>query len=343
MNNVSNLSKNKYTIPPKSNFTINFMGARPNYYRITNNGGGNLYIGISMIPTNKFFDMVVPATATKLYVDAFGSENLYIYNPNSEEINIIVTSFKAEFDPVALAMTDLSQDFSDIQLNTNTAITGFEVPLPAGDNIIGNVKIDSNSATDLANRIAIYIGKHDLLKNIGTNSDNIHTKVGSILEIMQSADNTIDYSTVLDELKTTISILSNQIVNIVGNQEATNEYLRQIAENTNTGDGDITLMGKPESKVLNFPEWEEDTGIVYGNNCMVIEAPDGYYFSYVSNHTGQDRCVLILADFDSVYEEHPTYTRLTVEEYNASGIKATKLVVENNNNASGVSTIITTI
>ena len=56
---VSNLSKDKYTIKAKSTTTISFMGAFPNYYRITNGGATPLYLGVSMMPTEDFFDMKI--------------------------------------------------------------------------------------------------------------------------------------------------------------------------------------------------------------------------------------------------------------------------------------------
>lgn len=119
---VKNLSKDKYTIKAKSCQTINFMGARPNYYRITNGGDLALYLGVSMTPTEEYFDMKIPSASTKLYVDAYGHDNVYIFNPSDKDAEIIVTSFEAEFNPVVLGLTDFGTDMSDIVVSSE--ITG---------------------------------------------------------------------------------------------------------------------------------------------------------------------------------------------------------------------------
>lgn len=123
-NFISNLSKDKYTIKAQSTATISFMGARPNYYRITNGGNTALYLGVSMMPTEDFFDMKLTATATKLYVDAYGHDEIYIYNPSIEDANIIITSFSGPFDASVLALSDIGQDFSQIDFSGSVDATG---------------------------------------------------------------------------------------------------------------------------------------------------------------------------------------------------------------------------
>lgn len=116
-NIISNLSKNKYTLKAQSTTTISFMGASPNYYRITNGSGTPLYLGVSMMPTEDFFDMKIASATTKLYVDAFGHEEIYIYNPSVSDANIIITSFTGNFDSSVLALSDIGQDFSQIDFS----------------------------------------------------------------------------------------------------------------------------------------------------------------------------------------------------------------------------------
>lgn len=117
MNKISNLSKNKYTIKAKSCQTISFLGARPNYFKITNGGNTSIYVGISMTPTEDYFDEKISPASTKLCVDAFGSEQIYILNPSEYDTNIIITSFSGEFDASAVAMSGFGQDFSSIELS----------------------------------------------------------------------------------------------------------------------------------------------------------------------------------------------------------------------------------
>lgn len=138
----TSLAKSKHTIPANSTSTINFLGANPNYYQIVNGGTSDLYVGVSMMPTNKFYDAKVPATSSKLVVDAYGHEQIYIYNPStSEDINIIVTSFEAEFNPTTIALNGLSFDLANIEMTTESTIKDFECSLPAGTNTIGKVEL----------------------------------------------------------------------------------------------------------------------------------------------------------------------------------------------------------
>ena len=73
-----------------------------------------------------------------------------------------------------------------------------------------------------------------------------------------------------------------------------------------------------------------------GTNRMKITAPDGYYFSYISNHSGQNRQVVIMSNDGD-------YILLTVDEYNKSGIRASECIIENVNNSGDVKTVISQI
>lgn len=143
---MQNLQKNQVTIKSKSTESVSFNGANPNYYKITNGGQDNVYLGVSMTPTKKFYDMCIPSGSSKLFVDAYGHDHVYIFNPSMEDAPLIITSFSAPFEPSVLALSEIGTDFSDIVINSNTLITGFEAPLPHGDNVIGKVKHDDETA-----------------------------------------------------------------------------------------------------------------------------------------------------------------------------------------------------
>lgn len=123
-NIISNLAKDKYTIKAQSTTTISFNGASPNYFKITNGGATSLYLGVSMMPTEDFFDEKIAPASSKLHVDAHGKEQIYIYNPSITDANIIITSFKANFDPTVLAMSGLGQDFSEIDFSGEVDASG---------------------------------------------------------------------------------------------------------------------------------------------------------------------------------------------------------------------------
>lgn len=215
---VTNLSKSKHTIKAQSTETINFMGAYPNYYRITNASNTNLYMGVSMTPTKNFYDMVVPAGSTKLFVDAYGHDNLYMYNPSKENANILITSFKAEFNPTVLAVSEIGTDFSDITINADTAIKSFECPLPSGTNTIGKVGLETAVSKDIQDIKTVAGGTY-------TNSENLKTSVSNIYNFLLNGitkTNISDILTVLNSIKEKISL--NDTLTKVTNVKKSNSY-----------------------------------------------------------------------------------------------------------------------
>lgn len=177
-NEISNLSKDKYTIKAKSCQTITFMGARPNYFKITNGGNTPLYLGVSMAPTEDYFDEKILPASTKLCVDAYGSEEVYILNPSNYDANIIITSFTAPFDASAVAMSGFGQDFSNIEMNGEVDATGdlkkllediktaSTNPIPSGGNKIGKVEvegldIDNTKLENILTDIKNYLSGND--------------------------------------------------------------------------------------------------------------------------------------------------------------------------------------
>lgn len=186
---VSALQKSKYTLNPQSTKTINFLGAEPNYYRITNSGASPLYLGVSMMPTTEFFDMKIGSATSKLFVDAYGHEQIYIYNPSMEEVNIIVTSFEADFDPSVLAMTDTGDSLIEVEMKGDTIISGFECSLPAGTNKIGGVSIEGtptvNVGGSLANNVEVIM--QDMTNN-ATNMMNLAFEMSALKDTFIKAE-----------------------------------------------------------------------------------------------------------------------------------------------------------
>ena len=162
-NLISNLSKDKYTIKPESTQTISFLGASPNYYRITNGGATAIYLGVSMMPTEDFFDQKIPSGTTKLYVDAYGHDEIYIYNPALTDANIVITSFSAPFEPTVLGLSDIGQDFSSIEISGEFDATGnMKTMLQSiNDNVNDNIGFLYNIHTILNNQRCTIFRQED--------------------------------------------------------------------------------------------------------------------------------------------------------------------------------------
>lgn len=132
-------------IPSKSVREITYGATQnPNYFYINNLSNAKLYCGVSVYPSNKVYEMVVPPNGSKVYGRKNGSSKFYIYNDSGEVAKAIVMSFSQAFDPVVLAsISNVEVDLTGTPTMTDVAITGFSSPLPVGGNKIGRVDIDS--------------------------------------------------------------------------------------------------------------------------------------------------------------------------------------------------------
>ena len=130
------------TIAPYSVATLDYMDSKPNYFRVTNSGEGALLCSTTKIPTANSFDFSVAGGSNKMYVEPFNRTKLYIFNPNGSPINAVVLSFAADFDPLALALGDITVEMGDVTLG-DIAIKAFNTSLPAGTNKIGKVDVNS--------------------------------------------------------------------------------------------------------------------------------------------------------------------------------------------------------
>lgn len=246
-NIISNLSKDKYTLKAQSTTTISFMGASPNYYRITNGGATPLYLGVSMMPTEDFFDMRISAATTKLYVDAYGHDEIYIYNPSVSDANIIITSFTANFDSTVLALSDIGQDFSQIDFSGSVDASGDL------KTILTAIKNNSNTDSDNIERIIKQLNETwDTEKGTSTIRTILNDMYGHTKTIKNAIDNNNDVSTfgnVISQLGSINETLSSlkpvpctkwySGVNTDAENMYTMKYIKTIS---NDGESDMKVM-----------------------------------------------------------------------------------------------------
>lgn len=289
---VTNLSKSKHTIKAQSTETINFMGAYPNYYRITNASNTNLYMGVSMTPTKNFYDMVVPAGSTKLFVDAYGHDNLYMFNPSTENANILITSFKAEFNPTVLAVSEIGTDFSDITINADTAIKSFECPLPSGTNTIGKVGLETAVSKDIQDIKTVSGGTYTNTESLKTSLSNIYTFLTNGITKTNISDIKTDTTNIYNKLETVYNeIVPNieKIKNSIYKQEPTGEVTYLISIISAIQKQIYQLYTKyttndTTSKEL-ILQYTSSYTMKFGNtkSGYVLSAPNNYYISCFSS------------------------------------------------------------
>jgi hypothetical protein len=90
--------------------------------------------------------MVIDGNGDNLYSSPNSFRAAYLYNDGADICNCKITSFVAPFEPAALkggGGTATAGGGGGIAADVNALITGYNVPLPAGNNHIGVVTIDT--------------------------------------------------------------------------------------------------------------------------------------------------------------------------------------------------------
>lgn len=175
----SALQKKNVTVPAHSVTTIDYIDTQPNYFRVQNSGDGTLYCSTANIPTQKQHDFSVKAAGMKMFAEPFYRAKLYVLNSTGNDVNITVLSFRAVFDPLALALSDIAIDLEGATIESENVISGFETSLPAGSNEIGKVQVSSLPALPTGEN---HIGQVDVsnLKDYTAALANILTAIGGI-------------------------------------------------------------------------------------------------------------------------------------------------------------------
>lgn len=198
----SALSRKVVTVAPFNVLTVDYLDTKPNYFRVQNTGSTAIYCSASKVPNTTDYDFMVKAASMKCHAEPFNKTRFYIYNPSGSAITVIITSFEAEFDPLAMVLGNIEVDMPNT-IESNTAISSFKSPLPAGSNKIGSVALEKD--TDYLNALA---GIKDAIEGqeITLNADSIQLEqkdysavLGSILTAATNAAS-VDYSAKLDNI-----------------------------------------------------------------------------------------------------------------------------------------------
>jgi hypothetical protein len=139
-----------FQIPAKTIVDLDFLNTSPNYVYINNYSATTLYFGRSVLPSASVYDMVIDGNGDNLYASPNGFRAAYIYNDGADVCNCKITSFTAPFEPSSLkgggGTATAPGGGGGVATDVNALITGFNVPLPAGNNHVGVVTVDSMPA-----------------------------------------------------------------------------------------------------------------------------------------------------------------------------------------------------
>lgn len=216
----SALTKNTYTIPAGSVYTVDYLDTKPNYFRVQNQGTTALYCATGFIPKLNKYDFVAPAGGMKLYAEPFRQSRLYVFNPSTENVRCTVLSFTAEFDPLTLALSDMELDLSGTTLEANTVISGFSSPLPNGYNNIGTVNGSSVYVDEIHGIDDIVVEKFrtqtgESLTYLSNNADTAAEKSTSNVKYVNFISNDSDTDSISVYLGTSgeITLKAGEVIN----------------------------------------------------------------------------------------------------------------------------------
>lgn len=154
--NKSTWREQRLTVPAGQVQTVYFDDTKPNHAYVANNGAIQMYFSLSSV-SESTFDMILPPFGTRLYAREMGFQQFQVYNPGTDDIQIMVTSFEGKFDPATLPQTQeiVSNSASGLlgTMNVKTIID----PLPEGTNHIGVVSLDNH--VDYTSLLAGIINK----------------------------------------------------------------------------------------------------------------------------------------------------------------------------------------
>lgn len=133
--------KTVHTVPAKSLYTVDFEGNKPNYFRLANMGNVTLYCSTMSLPSDTLYEFKADGKSVANFTEPHTRDKLYIYNPTSEPVRIMLTTWAADFDPSFMAISELTIN-PDVTMKTDGVVKGFTSPLPSGDNKIGKVDVE---------------------------------------------------------------------------------------------------------------------------------------------------------------------------------------------------------
>ena len=176
-------------------------GENPNHFYVNNLSNTTLYCGITMIPSAKAAEMKVEANSAKIVARRDGSTRFYIYNAsNTNEAQILLTSFSEAFNPVILALMNqnLSVDMQGVTIEGGGTINEISCSLPGGNNSIGFVGLNAG-------------GNHIGSVGVDAVPGVVETAAGNINAYMKTiADATAQLQTLTGDLKA-LQAASNEV------------------------------------------------------------------------------------------------------------------------------------
>lgn len=138
---LSSYREQQHTIAPGQLLQVSFSDTMPNHFYLNNLSTADVYLGISILPDPTKYDLYVGPSEQRVTGRDKGVQQAYLFNDSPSPATVVLTTFSKPFDPTVLIGTNASGGTSSRP--SSGIISGFTVPLPAGNNNIGNVDIET--------------------------------------------------------------------------------------------------------------------------------------------------------------------------------------------------------
>lgn len=143
----SGFTKDNVRVPAYGTATVEYSDVTPNYFRVQNVGTSQILAGTSVMPSKKRYDFAIGGESVKMYAEPNKRSRLYLMNQSGSDIDCVVVAFEAPFDPLILALSEVSLSMDTSSMTISQEISGFKSSLPAGTNNIGSVSIEGEVVT----------------------------------------------------------------------------------------------------------------------------------------------------------------------------------------------------
>ena len=178
MPDLTGILRQTFIVPARTIKTIDFKDKQPNYFHIQNIGNDVIYFSVHGMPTTAYYDMKIDGGSIGTFTDTYQQPEAFIYNPSTEDVNVIMLSFSAPFDPAVLAQANKQITIGGT-IETDGVIKGFQTPLPSGSNKIGSVGISGALPTG-SNKIGKVEMTGTEFSNLAAKVSDIRTKLDSL-------------------------------------------------------------------------------------------------------------------------------------------------------------------
>lgn len=274
---------------------IDFTDTTPNMFIINNPNPATLKVSIDSIPRLNNYEFNVDKNSVKSFGKPTGTRKIYVFNTSASDVNIKLYSIKDTFD--MNVVKDLIPSIEETTLKTDGVVKGFQagVSLPAGNNTIGTVNVESQvktALTSLNSRQATMLTALDTTKtkatNIESNTSEMLTDNDTIIDLLGDiktntasggSGGSSGSGTDLTTVETKLASLETKLTS-----------LETIANDNLTQNTDINskLLGiKLTNYVLGNPQ---DKTPVYGNNVTSFSytagAKETIHFNWFMNDGG---------------------------------------------------------